>query len=489
VTSAAARRWLRCSLVVAALVMTSACVASDFGAPSPTSEPATAVSVAVPAYPLKVSLNQRFLVDQNDQPVFWSGDTAWSLIAQGTREEVDEYLNDRQRKGFNVILVNLIEAKFGTNAPSNIYGDAPFVQQPFATPNEAYFAQADYVIRGAAQRGIAVLLDPLYLGYNCGDEGWCEEVRAASTDVLQSWGKYVGSRYESFDNIVWLIGGDVDPAAAGVQDQVSAFVTGLVGADTCHLITAHNVPGMMAVAPWTGADWLTVNNTYTALASTYQSGQTAYAYSPTKPFFHIEGYYENEHGITDQQLRAQAYWTLLSGGFGYLFGNCPIWHFGSAPGWCGKKVDWKGQLNRSGSIGSVHVAGLFRAHAWEKLVPDWDHSVVTVGYGAWGELNYVTAARASDGSLVMAYLPSVRAITVDLARLSGTVTGRWYDPTNGAYRDIPGSPFENTGSQVFKPAGRNSSGAGDWVLVLEVGQTPLPVKAWCVSLRAAWSRS
>jgi hypothetical protein len=31
-------------------------------------------------YPLKVSINRRFLVDQHDQPFLIHGDTAWSLI-------------------------------------------------------------------------------------------------------------------------------------------------------------------------------------------------------------------------------------------------------------------------------------------------------------------------------------------------------------------------------------------------------------------------
>jgi hypothetical protein len=54
-----------------------------------------------------------------------------------------------------------------------------------------------------------------------------------------------------------------------------------------------------------------------------------YNAAPTRPFFQIEGFYENEHSMTTQQLRAQAYWTVLSGGMGYQFGNCPLWGLGS----------------------------------------------------------------------------------------------------------------------------------------------------------------
>ena len=280
-------------------------------------------------YPLKLSDNGRYLEDQNDQPVFWSGDTAWSLIVQGTVEDINVYLSNRQQKGVNVILVNLIDHRFGTYAPSNIYGDPPFTSDPFTTPNEAYFAYADYAISSAAEKGMAVLLDPLYLGYACNYDGWCAEIQTATISDMESWGQYVGNRYVNFDNIVWVIGGDVDPTDYNLEEKVTAFIDGLQSADTRHLITAHNARGQMAVDPWPGASWLTLNNIYTTYDTTYQSGQTAYEISPAIPFFQIEGYYENEHSMTNQQLRAQAYWTVLTGGMGYIFGNCPVWGLGS----------------------------------------------------------------------------------------------------------------------------------------------------------------
>jgi len=68
----------------------------------------------------------------------------------------------------------------------------------------------------------------------------------------------------------------------------------------------------------------------------------------------------------------------------------------------------------------------------------------------------------------MAYMPTRRTITVDMTQLSGPVTARWYDPANGTYSSIAGSPFANTGTRQFMPAGNNSVGDGDWVLVLEM---------------------
>ena len=36
---------------------------------------------ANPAFPLKISENGLYLVDQNDKPFYFSGEAAWSLIA------------------------------------------------------------------------------------------------------------------------------------------------------------------------------------------------------------------------------------------------------------------------------------------------------------------------------------------------------------------------------------------------------------------------
>jgi hypothetical protein len=68
----------------------------------------------------------------------------------------------------------------------------------------------------------------------------------------------------------------------------------------------------------------------------------------------------------------------------------------------------------------------------------------------------------------MAYLPDIRKVTIDMAKLSGPVTAQWFDPTNNSFTPIAGSPFPNSGSRHFTPPGNNSAGNGDWVLDLEV---------------------
>jgi hypothetical protein len=449
---------------LAAAVALPTLVAGRVFAVTPSTTMFAPLMASAPAYPLQLGASGRYLVDQANQPVLLAGDAAWSLIAQATDAEADKYLANRQQKGFNTVLVNLIEHKFATNAPHDINGDPPFSGAPFATPDEAYFAHADRVISSAAQKGINALLDPLYLGYDCNDEGWCAEVQRATTQDLQSWGEYVGARYRNFDNIMWVVGADVDPnSRPGLSAKVSAFAAALQQADGRHLFTAHNVRGEMAIAPWPGAAWLSVNDTYATYLETVSAAQSAYNVSPPMPFFQIEGWYENEHSMTTQQLRAQAYWTVLSGGMGYVFGNCPVWGFGRpALSFCqGTSSDWQAQLDGPGSTSTMVATQLLTQRAWQGLVPDWNHAIVTSGYGSVGSPDYVAAAGSPDGSLVLAYLPGSRTVTVDLSGLNGQVSAHWYDPGNGASTDVNGSPFGNTAPQDFTPPGRNSAGDND----------------------------
>ena len=70
----------------------------------------------------------------------------------------------------------------------------------------------------------------------------------------------------------------------------------------------------------------------------------------------------------------------------------------------------------------------------------------------------------------MAYMPSLRPLTVNMSKLRGPAQATWYDPSRGVYASIKGSPFSNSGTQMFTPPGKNGDGDGDWVLVLEAGE-------------------
>lgn len=105
-------------------------------AQSPAPSPATAWPKAT--FPLRIAAGRRYLEDAAGQPFLLHGDTAWSLIAQLRREDAATYLRDREARGFNAILVNLIE-HFSSRPPANDYGHQPFLTPgDFTTPGEDY---------------------------------------------------------------------------------------------------------------------------------------------------------------------------------------------------------------------------------------------------------------------------------------------------------------------------------------------------------------
>jgi hypothetical protein len=413
-------------------------------------------------FPLRVEVGKPYLIEASGRPFLLHGDAAWSLMVQPTRPEVDDYLDDRRRRGFNALLVNLIERRFSADPPRNAYGDGPFlVPDDFGTPNERYFEHVDWVLRRAAQKGFLVLLAPAYLGYAGGDQGWYMALRRNGTEKLRDYGRYLGRRYRSHPNILWVHGGDFNPPDRSV---VQAIAEGIREADPEALATAHCARGTAARELWDGESWLSVNDIYSG-RFVYQDALREYRRPERMPFFLIEAYYENEHWMTTRLARTQAYHAILGGATGQVFGNNPIWHFGT-PGVSDVDVGWRQALNSPGSRSMAVLQNFFSIIDWWRLEPDLTRTVLTAGAGTSGFR--AVAAIASDRSFAIAYLPTTREVTIDLGRLSGPeLRVRWFDPATGRYVAIPGSPFHAKGTRVFDPGRNNGANETDWVLVLE----------------------
>lgn len=414
---------------------------------------------AHPAYPLQISANRRYLVDQNSSPVLIHGDTAWSLISGTTREETLQYLDNRQRKGFNAIIVNLIEHMF--KGPQNRYGEDPFTTPgDFSTPNERYFAHADWVIRQAGERGILVFLAPIYLGYkkpvNDADEGWYYEALACGVAKCREYGRYLGRCYAREVNVLWMMGSDRDPE--GALEHVNAVAQGIREYSEQQLFTAHCAPEHSAASQYGQCGWLGLNTVYT-YEIVHRKLLAEYRRTPTMPFVLIESTYEGEHNASAVQIRRQAYWAILCGAAGQFVGNRPIWLYD--PG-------WQVAMDATGSADMVHLQALFTSRAWHMLVPDAEHVIVTGGLGEFRGLDYLAAARTADGGTLIAYMPTARTVTVDLSQLSGEqVRAWWFDPHTG--ESFFAGEYAARGQQAFIPPAEQ-----DWALVLDDAALDLP---------------
>lgn len=422
-------------------------------------------STSASPFPLHVEPGKRYLIDAGGRPFFMQGDAPWSLIAQLSREDVELYLSDRKARGFNTLLVNLLERRYAEKAPANLAGDRPFtVDGDFSTANEAYFHHADWVLQRACELGFLVLLAPSYLGSGGGPDGWYQDMLQNGAAKLRDYGRFVARRYSGLGNVLWVQGGDF---IAPDKDLVRAIADGIRDIDPAALQTVHNTWETAALEYWPGEPWLNVNNIYT-----YESVENAalaeYARSDM-PFLLIESTYENEHAADEQLLRMQAYQAVLSGASGQVFGNNPIWHF-DGPGLFAAPVNWKEALDSPGARSMSLLRDLVSSVNWWLLVPDIDGSLVVGGKG--GNKARVAAAAAKDGSFALVYLPTSKDIVLDLGRLSGSrIAARWHDPTTGQSVDVEGSPFPPD-RHSFRPPRKNQGGYTDWVLELKSQQEP-----------------
>jgi hypothetical protein len=406
------------------------------------------------AFPLRVAADQRRLIDQSGRPFLVVGDTPWSLMTGISKAEAEAYLEDRRQRGFNAIIVNIIERYF--NGPINREGNEPFQKTngfyDFSKPVEAYFAHVDYVLGLARDKGLLVLLTPAYLGFGGGGEGWWPDINTSvnTETVMNNYGRYLGTRYRNFNNIVWVMGGDWYGQES--LQKTLALVNGLQATDQSgRLLTAHNARQQSGYQFYGSEPWFTVNTTYADCVTTPQLSIDDYNRPRRMPFVYFEGRYENESSTTQVCLRSQAYWPVLLGSFGSFFGNRPIWLFDSG---------WQSALGSQGARNMGHYGNLFRSRSWERLVPDLGGAVLTAGRGSLGA-DYAAAARTDDGATVIVYAPTQRALTIDMTKVAGTTARAWwFDPATGVATLIDSYP--TTASRTFTPPT-----AGDWVLVID----------------------
>jgi chitodextrinase len=420
-----------------------------------------------PAFPVKASANKRYLVDQNNVPFLIRGDTAHGIVESLTQAEVETFLANREAHGINAfwmrMLCDFVNCRTFTDnlAPFRVEGDV-------STPNDAYFAKIDYVIQTAALHHQVVMLGPAHT------PDWLPALRSGGLAKARAYGRYLGNRYRLYDNVIWVHGNDFDWTNSTDDALLREIALGIKDFDTRHIHSVElNVPSSGSLDDPSWAPIIDLNASY-AYTPTYAQVITDYNRANFIPTFLIEANYEDANNTgqelaTPQVLRLQAYRAQLSGATGQLYGNYYVRFFDST---------WRAHLDSPGIVQFGYLNSLLLARQWYNLVPDQAHELVTAGYGTFSTTGtnlastYLTAALTPDGTLAMAYTPSVRAFTVNMAKLSGPVAARWFDPASGTFVNIAGSPLPNSGLRQFTPPGNNADGKGDWLLLLEVGGPP-----------------
>jgi hypothetical protein len=389
-----------------------------------------------PHFPLRISENHRYFVDQDGKPFLYHADTGWQIFCQLTTDEAIEYMSFRKSQGFNTIQVQLVMFPEQVNR----YGQKPFNgDNDFARPNDAWYDHVAKIIGKADSLGLLIVMSQPWLG--CCEEGFGgrpdKPIQKNGPEKNRKYGQYLGKKFARFNNLFWIMGGDNDPK--GDRESLFAFFKGLREAAPGHqLMTYHASPPHSSTDLFQYSDWLGFSFIYTywrekswatpeLMPHVYEAAIREWSKSDLMPFVLGESQYEGSGRIDNdmgepQIIRRQAYWTILCGGAGEAYGS-DLWNFPS---------DWREIMHYKGAYQLGYFIRFFEHVPWWTLTPDIKHEAVVAGYGDWSKPNFVTTAVSSDRKLLVSYIPQLQSVTVDFGYLEGDkFSGKFYDPRTG----------------------------------------------------------
>ncbi|CAN5476646.1 DUF4038 domain-containing protein [soil metagenome] len=447
------------------------------------------------AFPLKISNDKRYFVDQNSKPFPILGRTAWFIVSQPD-SGYKKFLDNTIAHGYNSIELSVITHwPMGNHAPYNANGDAPFLKSlngndwdgkltyndvtteapDLLTPNEPYWKHVDEMLAYCESKGILVFMFPGYVGYasEMEEQGWMKEL-VANGEKTEQYGAWIATRYKNRKNIVWTLLGDKGIYTAAQAKAEAALIKGLKNVQGQQSVqyTAESNSGENAADNAQFGHEMTMNGSYTweLKVPVPYIARKAYAHKPVIPAFLLEEPYDEEgpdgnnyNPNATQPVRRFQWWGWLSTIGGYISGNGYIWQF----------VDpvWQQHLNTQGALDMGRLNSFIHSIKWWKLIPSGLNGMPTLivdPNNTDTSAAYVSAAATKDGSMLVAYIPPAHegSTTVDMTALSNKVNAYWFDPTNGVYTSIKDFSLTNKGYKSFTPPGKNSAGENDWVLIL-----------------------
>jgi len=390
-----------------------------------------AVSAAAeqPVFPIKVSENRRYFIDQNNNPVFWLGTTQWQIFREYTLDEVRTTLEKVKGNGF--VFVQAMLMGVGDGTLPNVYGEKPWINNDPLTPNEAYFKNVDSVIRIARDNNLVFSVTLYHQRYR----------KYITLKNARAWAKWLAQRYKDVPNIVWSMTPKAKQEFIPVLRELAAGLH--EGDGGYHLITFKPDPAPYSSSFIHNEDWLDFNSmqTWNSVKLIYPMVTKDYNLKPVKPVLMAEGAYEagSEYGfdVTPLWIRRQAYYSYLAGAH-HTYGHNDSWRV---------LPTWKKALDAPGArqLGVLKKIFLGRKECWY-LVPD--QSVFVSGGQTGGDVLNL-AARHKNGEWIMVYLGSKSSFSINMNKITAgsKVNAFWIDPKNGG--SVPIGSFSNTAVRSF----------------------------------------
>jgi len=393
-------------------------------------------------FPIRVSENKRYFVDQNGHAVFWLGTTQWQLFREYKLEEARTILEKTGSHGFAFVQVMLLGVGDGT-AP-NVYGQKPWTNDDPLAPNEAYFKNVDAVVRIARDNNLSISMTLYHQRYR----------RHITMENARRWAQWLAARYKDAPNIVWSMTPEARQEFVPILRELAAGLR--AGDGGRHLVTFKPDPAPYSSSFIHAEPWLDFDSmqTWNGVRLIYPMVTKDYNLKPIKPVLMAEGAYEagSEYGfeVTPLRIRRQAYYSYLAGGH-HTYGHNDSWRV---------LPTWREALDAPGAVEMGILKKILTARKeWWLLVPD--QSVFASGGRIEGDVLHL-AARHQDGKWAVLYLADKASFSVNMSKLAAAkVSMAWVNPKSGD--TVALGSAANSGVRTFStPAGWE-----DALLVLE----------------------
>ena len=411
----------------------------------------------------------------NGKPFFWLGDTCWMMFSRMTPEEQKMYLHTRHLQGFNVVQATLVhEPEYADRM-----GSTALLEEDFARPNEAdgYWDRVEQAVRWAAEEEIQMALVLCW-----GD--FYKEGKITS-ESGQAYARFLARRFGKYDNIVWLLGGDV---RGSVCPETFRLIGRTLKENAPEQPVGFHPFGRTGSANWfAGESWLDFHMVQSGhrdrsqrvlgawddnrVADEDWMGEENYLYiwrdyrRDTKPVVDGEPSYEEiPHGLHDpsrpywtaREVRRYAWWDALAGCAGFTYGHNSVMQV-----WCGIGTPqfgvrrfWKEALagEAAGQMrflrSTMEKADFTRARSAQDCLRE----------NTGKEDHFLLALESPDCLLVYSFLGE--PVRVATERLSFTPdSAYWLNPSNGSLTFLPPAQDGN-----YNPP--QGVGLQDFVLIL-----------------------
>ena len=256
-----------------------------------------------------------------------------------------------------------------------------------------------------------------------------------------AYGKLIGQRYRSFDNIIWILGGDRPLSSDRHHAIIDAMARGLRDGDGGKFpITLHPCGASSSSAFVHDYEWLDFNMMQSGHGkpSPYCFDMMANDYSrvPTKPVMDGEPCYEDHpinfdtaNGYYDAyDVRLAAYRNLLGGACGNTYGHHAVWCFRREDERCAYFPNaWETALHRPGAENIRIYAQFIADHPWYRMKPMPELVIDNPHNAAF------TAAAVTDDAVYL-YLPAGVGIRLDTAAMPFVPSScMLFSPQDGSY--------------------------------------------------------